>query len=44
MANKTLRTVIQFKRDTSANWVTNKDVIPAAGEPCYDVNAGTLKK
>lgn len=43
MANKTLRTVIQFKRDTSANWVTNKDVIPAAGEPCYDVNAGTLK-
>lgn len=43
MANQTLRTVIQFKRDTSANWVTNKDVIPAAGEPCYDVNAGTLK-
>ena len=43
MANKTLRTVIQFKRDTSANWVTNKDVIPAAGEPCYDVNACTLK-
>lgn len=43
MANQTLRTVIQFKRDTSANWVTNKDVVPAAGEPCYDVNAGTLK-
>lgn len=43
MANQTLRTVIQFKRDTSANWVTNKDVIPAAGEPCYDVNAGMLK-
>lgn len=43
MANQTLRTVIQFKRDTSANWVTNKDVIPAAGEPCYDVNVGTLK-
>lgn len=43
MANQTLRTVIQFKRDTSANWVTNKDVIPAAGEPCYDVNTGTLK-
>ena len=43
MANQTLRTVIQFKRDTSANWVANKDIIPAAGEPCYDVNAGTLK-
>lgn len=43
MANQTLRTVIQFKRDTSANWTTNKDVVPAAGEPCYDINAGTLK-
>lgn len=43
MANQTLRTVIQFKRDTSANWITHKDVVPAAGEPCYDVNAGTLK-
>lgn len=43
MANQTLRTVIQFKRDTSANWITNKNVVPAAGEPCYDVNAGTLK-
>ena len=43
MANQILRTVIQFKRDTSDNWTTNKDVIPAAGEPCYDTDAGTLR-
>ncbi len=38
MANQTLRTVIQFKRDNSENWLTNKDVVPAAGEPCYDID------
>lgn len=43
MANTILKTVIQFKRDSSANWLTNKDVVPAAGEPCYDIDAGTLK-
>ena len=43
MAEYTLNTIIKFKRDTSANWLTNKDVIPAAGEPCYDLDAGTLK-
>ena len=43
MADYTLRTVIQFKRDSAVNWETNKDVIPAAGEPCYDLDAGTLK-
>lgn len=43
MAEMTLNTIIKFKRDTAANWVTNKDTIPAAGEPCYDLDAGTLK-
>lgn len=43
MADYTLKTVFQFKRDTAANWLTNKDVIPAAGEPCYDLDAETLK-
>lgn len=43
MAEMILNTVIKFKRDTAANWLTNKDIIPAAGEPCYDLDAGTLK-
>lgn len=43
MANITLRTTIQVRRDTTENWITNKDIIPAAGEPCYDTEAGTLK-
>lgn len=43
MADYTLNTIIKFKRDTSENWLVNKDVIPAAGEPCYDLGAHTLK-
>ena len=43
MAEHTLKMTLQFKRDTAANWLTNKDVIPAAGEPCYDLDAHTLK-
>lgn len=43
MATQTLRMTIQMRRDTTANWTTNKDVIPAAGEPCYDIDARTLK-
>lgn len=43
MAKHILNTVFQIKRDTTENWITNKDVIPAAGEPCYDLDAHTLK-
>lgn len=43
MANITLRTTIQVRRDTTENWATNKDIVPAAGEPCYDTGAGTLR-
>lgn len=39
----TLKTTIQMRRDTAENWVTNKDFVPAAGEPCYDLDAGILK-
>ena len=42
MAN-VIRTVIQFRRDTSANWLLHKDVIPAAGEPCFEIDTGVLK-
>ena len=43
MTTHTLMTTIQLRRDTSANWTINKDVVPSAGEPCYDIDAGTLK-
>lgn len=43
MATHTIMTIIQLRRDTSANWAINKDVVPFAGEPCYDMDAGTLK-
>lgn len=38
-----IKTRIQFRRDTTANWLLNKDVVPAAGEPCFDLDAKTLK-
>ena len=36
-------TVFQFRRDTTENWLLNKDIVPAAGEPCYDLKLKTLK-
>ena len=43
MANKIIKTTFQFRRDTTANWTLNKDVVPAAGEPCFDTELKTLK-
>ena len=43
MATSTLKMTIQMRRDTNANWETNKTIIPAAGEPCYDLDMKTLK-
>ena len=43
MTTSILRMTIQFRRDTTANWEANKTIIPAAGEPCYDLNKKTLK-
>lgn len=43
MATQIIKMVIQFRRDTTANWLLNKDVIPAAGEPCFDLDLKTLK-
>lgn len=40
---KTIKTVWQIRRDTTANWLLNKDTIPASGEPCYDLELHTLK-
>lgn len=35
MPNKTMKTKIQVRRDTTANWLTNKDVVPAAGRALF---------
>lgn len=43
MADKVLKTIIQIRRDTTANWVTNKDFVPKAGEPCLDIDTGIVK-
>ena len=43
MSQCIFNTTIQFRRDSTANWLANKDVIPAAGEPCFDLDQGTLK-
>lgn len=40
---QTFRMTIQLRRDTTANWELHKDIVPAAGEPCFDVELGTLK-
>lgn len=43
MATQTLRMRIQLRRATTAEWTANKDVVPAAGEPCFDIELNTLK-
>lgn len=43
MAVNTMKLRIQFRRDHTANWELHKDIVPAAGEPCFDIDLGTLK-
>lgn len=43
MINNRARMAIQLRRDTTENWIIHKDVIPAEGEPCFDIDAKTLK-
>lgn len=43
MAKKLIKTVFQFRRSSTAEWELNKDIIPAAGEPCYDLDLKTLR-
>ena len=42
MAN-IVKMVIQLRRASTAEWLANKDVVPAAGEPCFDLELNTLK-
>lgn len=43
MATQIIKTVFQFRRGTTAEWLANKDTVPAAGEPCFDIELNTLK-
>ena len=43
MAETVLKTIIQIRRDTTANWLANKSFVPAAGEPCLDTDTGIVK-
>lgn len=43
MATKIIKTVFQFRRGTTAEWLENKTVVPAPGEPCFDLELNTLK-
>ena len=40
---KRVKVVFQFRRATTEEWSRNEDEIPYAGEPCYDLNLGTLR-
>lgn len=42
MAN-IIRTVIQLRRASNADWLANGHVVPAPGEPCFDLDLNTLK-
>lgn len=43
MATQTIKMVFQFRRDTAENWLANKNVVPAAGEPCFIIDKNVLK-
>lgn len=42
MANL-IKMTIQIRRDTAANWELYKDIVPAAGEPCFVLDKNILK-
>lgn len=43
MATNVVKMKIQLRRATTAEWEQYSYVIPAEGEPCFDINLGTLK-
>lgn len=43
MAVKKIKTIFQFRRATLEEWLLNKDVIPADGEPCFVIDKNILK-
>lgn len=43
MSETVLKTVLQLRRGTTAEWVENANCIPAEGEPCLDLDTGMIK-
>lgn len=43
MATQTVKMTIQLRRDIATNWELYKDLIPAAGEPCFVLDQNILK-
>lgn len=43
MATNVMKMRIQFRRDTAANWLLYNDIVPAAGEPCFETDTGVFK-
>ena len=43
MATNLIKMQIQLRRDYAANWELHKDVVPAAGEPCFVIDKNILK-
>lgn len=43
MAEQKIKLIIQVRRDYAANWEKYKDVVPAAGEPCFVIDQNILK-
>ena len=40
---KKVKVVFQFRRATTSEWERNKNTVPYAGEPCYDLELKTLR-
>lgn len=38
-----VKSIFQLRRGTTDEWEQNKTVVPAAGEPCFDLDLGILK-
>lgn len=43
MATQIIKMTYQLRRDTSANWEKFKHLVPAAGEPCFELDTNILK-
>lgn len=43
MAQQIIKMVIQLRRAHTSEWDQYKDIVPAAGEPCFDLDLNTLK-
>lgn len=43
MATQTIKMTYQLRRDTAANWELFKHIVPAAGEPCFELDTNILK-